>query len=99
MANTVSTPWASRDWTIASPPVMRVVVTAAPVSTPHFACNVDDQAELAPLIGFGQRIPMVGAGEAALRAQAQVLDRHVTRRLVDAPLQLVFRFQHRGLAG
>src|SRR4051812_47666482 len=40
---------------------------------------------------------MVRAREAALRRQAQILERHVLRRLIDAPLEIVLRFERRYL--
>src|SRR5690349_8157223 len=57
--------------------------------TPHLARRLDDEAELFRLLPGAQRIAIDGRGEAALRAEAQLLERHVFRRLVDAALQFV----------
>ena len=44
---------------------------------------VDDEAELGPLLVGGERVALDRAGEAALRAQAQLIHRHVAGRLLD----------------
>src|SRR5438874_1843501 len=51
---------------------------------PDFAGGVDDQLELAALFVPAQQVALLDRGEAALRAQRQVLRRDVLRRLVDA---------------
>src|SRR3972149_6802693 len=60
-----------------------------PRSAPDPARRLRDQLQLAPLLVPGEQVAEVGGGEAALRADRQVLDRYVLRRLIDAPPQLV----------
>jgi hypothetical protein len=55
--------------------------------------------ELAPLVVHRQRVAVVGAREAALRAQAQLVQRHDARRLVDAPFQVVLVLELAELGG
>ena len=62
-------------------------------------CGVDDEAQLGPLLVLGQGVALDRAGEAALRAQAQPVERDVGGRLVDAPGELVGRLQLGPLAG
>src|SRR5689334_15023859 len=66
---------------------------------PHVVRHFDDALELAPLLVLGERVAMVRAGEAALRRQAQPLQRHVLRRLVDPPPQRVRRLERARLGG
>ena len=54
---------------------------------PDLARDLDHPLELAPLLVLAQRVAVVGAGEAALRRQAQVLQRHVLGGLVDLALR------------
>src|SRR6185503_911249 len=69
------------------------------LSTPHFLGHFDDQGELRPLLVLRQGVALLGRGEAALRRQAKLLERNIFRRLLDAPLDLVFRLQPPALAG
>src|SRR5215471_11324622 len=57
---------------------------------PHLARGLDDEAQLGDLARNVHGIAADAAGEAALRAQRQLLERRVLRRLVDASLELVF---------
>ena len=56
-------------------------------STPDFARGFDHQLELPPLVVDGQRVAHEVAGEPALRAETQLLERQHLRRFVDAALQ------------
>src|ERR1700683_1961027 len=69
------------------------------ISTPIFVRELHDHAQLRPLLLFGQDIAFFGRGEAALRRQAQLIERHVFGGLVDAALDVVFLFQLAGLRG
>ena len=50
---------------------------------PGLVGHVDDQAQLGPLLVLGERVALDGAGEAALRAEAQLLERDVPGGLLD----------------
>ena len=63
---------------------------AQPQTSPR---NLDDALELAPLVVLRQRVAVVRAREAALRRQAQALERDELRGLVDAALQGVLGFE------
>src|SRR5579885_2851089 len=67
------------------------------VSAPYAPRHVRDQFELAPLIVGREQIAAHRAGETALRAEREPLERHVTRGLVDPPTQRLGRLQHRRL--
>src|SRR5262249_289379 len=66
-------------------------------SPPHLARGLDDQRELAALVLDGERVAGEIAGEAALRAQTQALERHAARRFVDAALEGVLGLKLRRL--
>ena len=44
-----------------------------------------------------KHVAFLGRGEAALRREAELVERDVFRRLVDAALELVLRFERAGL--
>src|SRR5436190_16955725 len=70
----------------------------APTSlAPDFARCLDDQLELRPLLVVGEIVPLERRREAALRRQAELLERHVARRGVDPPLELVLRLESAAL--
>src|SRR5882672_4850527 len=56
---------------------------------PDVPRDLERQPELAPLVVDGDLVTVVGAREPTLRAQAEVLQRHVLRRRLDAPLEIV----------
>src|SRR4051812_21799220 len=60
---------------------------------PDLLRGLDDQAELRPLLVLRQLVALDRRGEAALRGQAELLERRVLRRLLDATLQLVLRLE------
>src|SRR5260370_11731427 len=74
-------------------------LAARPVGSlaPHLARHLDDEAELGFLFLDRQRVAVDGRGEAALRAEAELLERHVAGRLLDAALQFVLGFERRPL--
>src|SRR5579875_1876025 len=51
---------------------------------PDFGGDLDDQAQLVPLLGRGEVVALLGRGKAALRRQAQLADVGVLRGLLDA---------------
>src|SRR5581483_10594341 len=61
--------------------------------SPDLAGGLDDEAKLRLLFLDGDGIALEGRGEAALRAQAQLLERDVFGGFVDATLQLVLLFE------
>src|SRR5579864_3584763 len=66
---------------------------------PDLACNPNDQLQFLDFVLDRDAVALDGAGEAALWAQGQLVERHVTGRLVDPSLQLVRRFERPLLAG
>src|SRR5438552_13897171 len=66
-------------------------------SGPDLARGLDDAPELGPLLVLGQHVALFGGGEAALRAQAQLIERDVPGRLVDPPLERVLLLQRPAL--
>src|SRR5260370_21374023 len=70
---------------------------AASALRPHLARHFDAAAELGPLLVLGQQVALLGAGEAALRREAELFEGCELRRLVDAALELVLALQRTGL--
>src|SRR5215831_8493218 len=60
---------------------------------PHLARGLDHEAELGELAFLVHRVAADAAGESALRAQCELLQRGMLARLVDATLELVLRFE------
>src|SRR2546430_3624976 len=61
-------------------------------SSPDPLGGFDHALELAPLFVLRQLVAVMRAGEAALRRQAQVFERHVARGVVDLAFQLFHLF-------
>ena len=53
---------------------------------PHLLCGLDDQAELGDLFVVSEQVALDRGGEAALRRQAQLLQRHEAAGVLDPPL-------------
>src|SRR5436190_3119922 len=68
-------------------------------SLPHLVRHLDYQREFGPLFALGEQVAMVRAREAALRRQAQVLERYELRGFVDAALERVLRLERAGFRG
>src|SRR5678816_761259 len=79
------------------PPPSRGRLLQRRLVAPDLAGGVDAKAQLRPLLIFGQVVAVMGARKAALRADAEVLERHELGRLVDPPLELVLGFELRHL--
>src|SRR5207248_7355278 len=60
---------------------------------PDLAGGFDDEAELRLFLLDRERVALDCRGEAALRRQAELLERHVFGGFVDAALELVFAFE------
>src|SRR5262249_10847389 len=60
---------------------------------PDLLGRLDHQAQLRPLVLVGQLVALDGRREAALRRQAELVDVHVLRRLLDAPLEQVLALE------
>src|SRR3990167_3345788 len=58
-------------------------------AAPHLARQLDAERELRPLIPDGHVVALDGRGETALRADAELVERDVPGRLVEAPLEVV----------
>ena len=71
---------------------------AAPLP-PHLMRDLDDLAELRPLRLLGEDVALLGGGEAALRGEAELVERREFGRLVDAALDVVFPLERPGLRG
>ena len=56
-------------------------------SAPDFLRDFDDQAQLRPLLLLAEHVAFDRRGEAALRREAELLERRVLRGLLDAPLE------------
>src|SRR5467141_1217766 len=69
------------------------------ILTPDLSRDLDHQLQLAALVILAQAVAHLAAREAALRGQAQVLQRHVFGGSVDPLFQKILRFQHRCLGG
>src|SRR5690606_30465105 len=70
---------------------------ARATSAPHLFRDLDDERELALLVVGREDVALGDAREAALRGEAQLLERDVSRRLVDAPLDLVLVLERSAL--
>src|SRR6185437_1773246 len=66
---------------------------------PDVPSHLDDARELGRLLGNGERVAALTAGEAALRAERELLQRTEFRSGLDAALELILGFQRAGLAG
>src|SRR4029077_18918989 len=80
-------------------PSIRTGACGACPSAPDLAGNVNDHAELCPLLGFGENVALLGAGKAALRAEAELLDRCEPGGFIDPPLDIVLALQAAALGG
>src|SRR6185436_4393792 len=59
-------------------------------TAPDLARDFEDELELAPRVVLRHGLPRAAAArEAALRREAEALERHELRRFVDAPLEVV----------
>src|SRR3989304_5690432 len=65
-----------------------IIVTALR-SPPNLDGGVNDQFEFLPLLVFGEQVAFHRRGEAALRAEREIFQRHVLGRFVDALGELV----------
>jgi len=72
------------------PPPQRTSHGGASPLTPDFARGVDDEAELGLFLFDRQRVAVDGRREAALRAEAELIERLEFRHLVDPALQPTF---------
>ena len=52
-----------------------------------------DKAQFVPLLLLRQEVSLLGRGEAALRAEAELIERDVLRRLVDAGDNILLLFE------
>src|SRR5262249_585078 len=55
-------------------------------TSPHLLGNLHDHPQFGPLFVLGEDVAFFGRGEAALRRQAQLIQRDIFNRFVDAPL-------------
>src|SRR6267378_7194158 len=76
-----------------------VLLPETRILTPDLPGDLDHQLELAALVILAEAVPHLAAREAALRRQAQVLQRHVSGGGVDPLFQKILLFQHRCLGG
>src|SRR4051794_34897307 len=64
-------------------------LTPGPMSAPDLVRHAAEQLQLVSLVVEGDEVPRQRRGEAALRAEAQPIERHVLAGLFDPPLELV----------
>src|SRR5262245_32038852 len=64
---------------------------------PHFLCCLNNQPQLPLLVVHCDGIAHEVAGEAALRAEAELIERQVLCRFVDAAFEHILRLEHRRL--
>src|SRR3990170_7119119 len=64
-------------------------------SPPNLDGGVNDQFELGPLLVFGEQVAFHRRGEAALRTEREIFQRHVPGRFADALGELVLGFHRR----
>src|SRR5688572_23015938 len=69
------------------------------LSAPDLFGDLDHLTHLRPLLLLGEDVAFLGRGEAALRAERELLERGVLRGLVDAALDQVFRLERAALRG
>ena len=74
-------------------------IASAGLSAPHFLRGLDHQRQLPALVFHRDVVAVHGAGEAALRRQAELVERRVLRGLVDAALQRVLVLELAELGG
>src|SRR5215475_7566452 len=68
-------------------------------SAPDLLGKVDDHPQLGPLLLLGQHVALLARSEAALRAQAQLIEIDHPGGLVDAPPDQVPVLEPAGLGG
>ena len=88
----VASSWRATDWRTV---VGRGSTSDAGSSRPDSRGRFDDVGQLRPLLVLGQRVALDRAGEAALRAEAQPVERHVRGGLVDPGGELVVGLERR----
>src|SRR5262245_6024467 len=66
---------------------------------PHLFGDLDHFTHLGPLLRLGEHVAFLGRGEAALRAERELLERRELCRLVDAALDQVLGLQRAALGG
>src|SRR5882724_3757762 len=74
-------------------PVMRSAPRFGAASFPDAVRQIDDHAQLGPLLVLAQHIALLGGGETALGREAELLGRHEFGSLVDAALEVVLLFK------
>src|SRR3974390_974137 len=62
-------------------------------SSPNLLGDLDDHAQLRPLLLLRERVAVLGRGEAALRRQRELVERHEFRRRLDTALDVVLALQ------
>ena len=72
----------------------------AAADQPQTSCGgLDDQPQLGELLVEGERVALDGGGEAALRGEAELVERDVLRGLVDPALEGVLVLERAALGG
>src|SRR5436190_18114399 len=66
---------------------------------PHLVGHLDDPPQLGPLLILGEQIALLGGGKAALAGDAELLERGVFHRLLDAALEIVLALELAALGG
>src|SRR6187431_3203391 len=87
------------DWAGFFPIPCRSSSLAEHLFAPNLVGELDDLAHLGPLLVLGEDIAFLGRGEAALRRQAELLERSELRRFLDALLDVALVLERAALGG
>src|SRR5215472_19093232 len=77
--------------------VMTAQCAARAMLPPHLVGDLDDHAQLRPLLLVRERVAVLGRREAALRRERELVERHEFRRRLDAPLDVILALERAGL--
>src|SRR5262249_26418725 len=77
------------------PSVLKVAFS----SSPNLVGELDNHAQFRPFLLLGQDIAFLGRGEAALRREAELLERSEFARFLDAALDGVLLLERAALGG
>src|SRR5215475_4122042 len=67
--------------------------------SPYFLRQLDDHAQLRPFLLLGENVALLGGGEAALRGQAELLERREFGGFLNAAFDIVLLLQRSALGG
>src|SRR5215510_13930453 len=62
-------------------------------SAPDLVSDFNHEVQLRPLFVYGENVAFLRAGEAALRTQAELVERHIGLRIADPPPDVVLALE------